>query len=162
MPKGVYERKPLMERFWAKVDKTSHPGGCWIWTNCRDCDGYGHMHTPDGMTTAHRFSYRVHKGEIPKGMFVCHTCDVPACVNPDHLWIGTPQDNTSDMVKKNRHSCCFGEAVHTAKLTADRVAAIRTAYANGGRTLKSLGEEYGVDLSVIGKVVKRKQWKHVP
>lgn len=92
------------ERFWAKVDKT---GSCWLWTGAVDRDGYGSFTAFfDGQKKflrAHRFAYQLCKGEIAHGLFVCHSCDVPLCVNPDHLWLGTPADNVSDMLAKKRH-----------------------------------------------------------
>lgn len=79
-------------------------GGCWLWTKGRAGGRYGQLRLPDGSALpAHRLSYELHKGPIPKGMLVCHTCDVMACVNPDHLWLGTNSDNIRDCVAKGRH-----------------------------------------------------------
>lgn len=92
---------PLAERFWAKVDKS---GNCWTWTAFKNPKGYGLMgHVQaDGNQMAHRVSWVMANGEIPAGMLVLHRCDNPSCVRPDHLFLGTAQDNADDMMRKGR------------------------------------------------------------
>jgi len=76
--------------------------GCWIWTRCTSRQGYGQITICRKTIPASRVSYELFVGPIPDGMFVCHSCDTPPCVNPAHLWIGSPKDNVSDMIKKGR------------------------------------------------------------
>jgi len=82
---------------------------CWLWTGYVDCYGYGELYSFGKRIKAHRFSYQYFNGEIPEEICVCHTCDTPKCVNPEHLWLGTNAENTNDSVKKGRRSYLLGE-----------------------------------------------------
>jgi len=161
------------QRFWAKVKKTN---SCWLWTGAKRNKGYGAFsYTENGKLVqdrAHRYSYRLHKGDIPPGMFVLHKCDTPACVNPDHLFLGTNNDNIKDMLRKGRHisgGTHCGEAGdwrrgtehHAAKLTPDDVREMRRLYAEGGWSYSQLGKRFGVNTSAAYKIVKRLLWKHL-
>ena len=98
---------PPEVRFWKKVKKTV---GCWFWLASTDRGGYGQFNTGDGMKKAHVFSYMLHKGRVPDGKLVCHSCDNPACVKPDHLWLGTYLENNHDMIRKGRARYLSGPA----------------------------------------------------
>lgn len=92
----------MIERFWSKVRKTD---GCWEWQACLNEKGYGIFGTGGKkIDRAHRISYRLLVGPVPNGMFICHHCDNPACVRPDHLFVGTNRDNVDDMLSKSRNS----------------------------------------------------------
>lgn len=129
--------------------------GCWEWIAGIDQDGYGNFAYEGQRTSASRASWILNKGQIPKGMFVCHTCDNRLCVNPDHLFLGTPQDNVCDMVTKKRHT--FGTKNWQSKLTPNIVREIRKKY-NEGVTLKELQNSYGIQ---CWPIVNNKTWKQV-
>jgi len=108
-------------------------------------------------------SYRRHVGPIPTGYLVCHHCDNPSCVRPSHLFVGTPADNTADMVAKGRARGAShkGEAHPGRRLTDELVREIRDRYAAGGVTQKALAEDYGVVKSTVGMIVRGETWKHL-
>ena len=99
---GHNGRRALRERFWAKVQKGA---GCWLWTGCKGYDGYGHFRLGTrSATRAHRVSWELHYGPIPEGLLVCHRCDNPTCVRPDHLVLGTSADNERDKARKGKRA----------------------------------------------------------
>ncbi len=126
--------------------------------------------------STHRISYQLHFGPIPEGMLVCHHCDNVKCVRPDHLFVGTSQDNTSDMMKKGRYVTNPGEKHYTyrrpelirkgekapyRKLTEEIIRDIRASYVPRKVTLYDLADKYGVSYSLIGQIVRRVIWDHV-
>jgi hypothetical protein len=161
-------QRPAIERLLDKVIPIPF-SGCWIFMGAVNDFGYGILGTGgrnDPTDRAHRIAYRHFKGEIPKGMFVCHTCDVPSCCNPDHLFLGTNQDNVDDMVRKKRNSKpprnphIVGSAHPLARVDEDQVCEIRSLYAKG-YTQQALAEMYGVARQTISKYVNHKRFKHV-
>ena len=110
MPAKGTSRRPLAERFWKKVDRdgpisVTAGGQCWVWTGHCDRNGYG-MALPDNTgrrrAVAHRVAWQLSRTDIPDGLYVCHRCDHPPCVNPAHLFLGTQSDNLRDMAAKGR------------------------------------------------------------
>jgi hypothetical protein len=99
MPSSVGQRGTVYERMDRKIKKTDT---CWLWTGALNTSGRGILRVNYKTVQAHRLSYERYKGSVPPGMCVCHTCDVGNCVNPEHLWLGSHQDNMSDMAKKGR------------------------------------------------------------
>jgi len=114
------------------------------------------------MQRAHRVSWRLFRGEIPEGLNVCHRCDVPRCVNPEHLFLGTQQDNIADMMAKGRQQRVPrpGEANTQAKITEGDVRAIR-AKAEAGEPYTSIGREFGLSFAQIRRIVRRERWANV-
>ena len=138
-------------RFWSSVDKSS---GCWTWNKSRSPDGYGTF----CRVRAHRVSYELRYGPIPNGLFVCHKCDNPPCVNPDHLFLGTVLDNNRDALLKNRKAKGESNAAH--KLTESDVVQIRDLYSSGISS-KKLSKIYNMHCATIERIVARKLWKHL-
>jgi hypothetical protein len=168
VPRG--QKMSIRQRFWSKVNKTET---CWLWQGAIwKSHGYGAFSYQGKNVRAHRFSYELHYGPIPEEMHVCHTCDNPACVNPEHLFLGTNADNVADKVKKGRcptgdkngmrkhpESAKRGEAINTAKLTEADVLAIRALAAT--TTQKQLASQFGVGQTAIQSILTRKSWKHI-
>jgi len=156
----------ITARFMSKVDKdgptVAHVdglGSCWIWIAYRRRDGYGQMRVGGRMLSAHRVSYELHNGPVPNGLCVLHRCDVPGCVNPTHLFLGTKADNNRDRNAKQRHAS--GEQHGSARLSAANVLEIRKLYAAGGVFQRELGKRFGVTTMSISHILSRKRWRHV-
>lgn len=149
--------KPIEDRFWAKVVKKG-PDDCWEWTGHRHRGvKYGQIgvgRRVDGLIYTHVLSWQLANGPIPEGLFVCHRCDNPPCVNPAHLFLGTQADNMHDMLGKRRHS--HGEK-HATKLTANDVRRIRELCAQGATQI-NVAKMFGVSRSMVGFIANRKRW----
>lgn len=139
------------------LSKSRMEGCCLVWTASVTTSGYGQLNVDGKPAYAHRLAWELAFGEIPSGLFVCHTCDNPLCINPAHLFLGTAEDNASDMVNKDRSA--FGEKHWKVKLTSAQVRDIRRKYAGGGITQRELGEEYGVSDSHICRIVGGRFWR---
>ena len=148
-------------KFWAKVDKS---GECWIWTGHVNKEwGYGMVRRKGRPRLTHRWAWELTNGEIPAGLMVCHHCDVPACVNPTHLFLGTHQDNMDDMIRKcrARHDApAVGSANGAAKLTEKDIPQIRRLIFYGLSNAE-IGRAFSVGLSNISAIRVGKTWKHV-
>lgn len=142
------------EKFWEKVDKSAD---CWIWLGHIDKYGYGKFWN----YLSHRFAWILTNGEIPKGLYVCHHCDNPSCVNPAHLFLGTQQDNMDDMVKKGRTSPPLGERNGCSKLTEKDVLEIRRRLKVDKVSMYRLAKEYRVSATNIRSIALKETWKHV-
>lgn len=183
----MHFNKEFIDRFEDKFIPEPN-SGCWLWFAGADQHGYGRVRVgskKDGTRTtaiAPRVSWQIYRGD-PAGFHVCHKCDVPACVNPDHLFLGTQTDNMRDCSAKGRtsrgaaHSAIqkahqpkgklhhlygkpgrSGERNGASKLKVSEVIKIR----KDKRTLLAIASDYGVSWSVIGQIKRRNTWKHVP
>jgi hypothetical protein len=139
-----------IERFWLKVLKTD---GCWFWTGSK-LNGYGMFRFNGKQFLTHRFSYQTFKGPLGD-KHVCHTCDTPACVNPDHLFLGTPKDNVADSIKKGRFA--IGDRHYNARLNSKVVQKIRKERRKGA-SVKSLAEKFGVSKAQISHIMTGRRW----
>ena len=189
----IHEQSPLVNlsskditRFWAKVNKDGPmmphmETPCWAWTAYIGLHGYGNFKIRQKFFKAHRASWMIHNGGIPHngsyhGICVCHRCDNRACVNPDHLFLGTQTDNILDMQSKGRGvQLCGdkhvsrlhpellprGESHGRAKLTALQVGEIRAIYASGGFAQRKLAAKFGVATTLISSIILRKIWRHI-
>lgn len=152
-------RRTLLERFMEKVSEEPNTG-CWLWQGFVDGDGYGHCSISGNKSRrAHRMSWILFKGPIPDGLFVCHKCDVRDCVNPDHLFLGTPAENQADMARKGRSG--RGEANPTAKLTLAQVQEIKFLLSQGKR-ISDIAEKLRVSKGNIKNIKYGPIWRHVP
>lgn len=150
---------PVEKRFWKYVDKSTD---CWVWKGCRNKLGYGCVLVDGKPQLAHRVSYVLSGKSIPDGLLVCHSCDNPPCVNPFHMFIGTPKENSLDMVKKGRHWNCKGERNPSVKLRQERVSEIRELYSTGKYSSRAIGKLYGVSKTQIMKIVNKVSWQGMP
>lgn len=156
----LFHPEPIV-RFWGKVDKTpghGPNGDCWVWTGGVDVDGYGKFIVDGKRVSVHKFSYELHHGIVPKGMCVCHRCDIRNCVRGDHLWLGDNAANTADMIAKGRDRAVIGVDHHMAKLNDEQVLDILR---DDFHFQTELAEKYGVSKATICLIKNRKIWKHL-
>ena len=161
--------RPLADRFWEKVNRDGPVHrtlgtACWLWTGATNHKGYGQLferETRKHLMT-HRLSYEMAFGPSPDGRFVCHRCDTPRCVRPDHLWLGSAADNTADMVAKGRRVHVVGEGFGYEKLTEQGVRELRSLYAAGAGSFAELAERFRVAKSTARQAINRDTWAHVP
>lgn len=153
---------PIAERLarigWTEVLRVPELGVCWEWNGARHPQGYGQIHLRGRAHAAHRLALEDASGLIPDGLQACHRCDNPPCVNPAHLYAGTPSQNTVDFYERSGIERPRGEDHPMAKLTAESVAAIRATYAAGGITYRELAIAHGVGTEAIARIIRRETW----
>ncbi len=152
--------KPIQERFWNKVSKT---GQCWLWCGATTGGGYGQLRlgaADRGLILAHRLSWELYNGLIPKGLLVLHTCDEPSCVRPSHLFLGDYQDNNKDMHNKGNQRHLRGGQLPQTKLSARLVKLLRKEYLEGTSS-EELSKEYGVTPGNVNNILYEKNWSYL-
>lgn len=149
-------------KFWSKVVLTADDTRCWDWQGLADKDGYGMTQIGNGhkLRATHVSFYLTHGQLPPKGLWVLHHCDRPACVNPRHLYAGTPKQNQEDMHRRNRANPPRGMRHPLAKLTDEKVRYIRQQAALGRRGV-DIASDLGISNKVVSRVATGKIWKHV-
>lgn len=151
----------INHRFWSKVNKLSNSdGGCWIWTARRHRSGYGQFKREGKQRYAHRVAYELTYSVFNENMRVLHKCDTPSCVRPDHLFLGTQQDNVRDMYTKGRGVDNSGDKHGNAKLTEADVKYIRKML-EFGFVQTDIAEHFHITKSHVSKIKHNKIWKHL-
>jgi hypothetical protein len=133
--------------------------GCWLWSGAVNNSGYPNF-SFDKITMGHRFSYLFHKGDFDRSLLVCHHCDVKICVNPDHLFLGTYNDNNKDRTRKGRTVAHHGEKQGSAKLKEEEVVDIKR-FINAGIQKTWIAKLYGVHKSTIDYIFRGKNWGYL-
>lgn len=155
-----------LEKFWSFVDKTE---GCWLWSAGTCSRGYGNFKVKNKTLAAHRVSYLIHFGSVPSGLQVLHKCDTPACVRPDHLFVGTGADNMADKVAKGRQArgesvtrnrrSLVGSRNGRAILTAEVVQQIKDSWSFRKITQKDLARKFGISLATVSRILRGVSWQ---
>lgn len=156
--------------FWSKVS-VGKPTRCWEWKSTLSGRGYGNFTINNKPVLAHRFAYELCYGAIEPGMQICHRCDNPKCVNPRHLFQGTPKENTQDCISKGRKTTCpgekngmfgkIGERSPSAKLTNEKVLEIRRIYAAKELFQTEIAAKFGITQGLVSAVIRRAVWTHI-
>ena len=146
-------------RFEAKVNRTE---GCWLWTG-QTKDGYGQFAVNQKKIGAHRVAYFLKHGPFDYNLLVCHHCDNPPCVNPEHLFLGTDRDNTDDMIKKDRHA--YGQRLPQTKLKEEDVLEIvrrckNNSWKHNGR-IEEVAKEFNICAANIYSILDGRSWSHL-
>ena len=162
--RGHHWKALANNRFFSRVQKSSK---CWLWTGAKTGEGYGSFSIGGRDIGAHVYSYGMHVGPIT-GLWVLHKCDTPACVRPDHLFLGTPRDNTQDAIQKTRFvpfdvgdDRPRGVGHGMVKLTEDDILTIRREYKRGSTTLTHLAKRFNITVANVSLIVNRVTWKHL-
>lgn len=159
MPKAG-DRGSAEERFWKKAKGSADPNVCWLWHGATNDAGYGQLSVDGKLEYAHRFSFRTYKRSLRSGEIVLHSCDTPACINPNHLFAGTHQENTDDKINKGRDRKARGKDHPSVRLTEDKVREIDQLLRQG-TTQRGIAAQYGVAHTTIEAIAIGRSWKHV-
>lgn len=158
--RGKNQGMPLEERFWLYVDKKGD-SECWNWVGSVK-HGYGNLHNDKRNIGSHKLSYILHRGKVPEGKEVCHRCNNRACVNPNHLYVGTHKQNMQQVTADKRwlRMDHRGEKNNSAKIKATDVPIIRKLYSMGKYKKKQLAHLYNISISQIGRIINKRAWNY--
>lgn len=149
-------QKYTLQDIWKQID-IKRKDECWNWLGHKDKDGYGRATINSKDYRSHRVVYEETYGKIIGGLFVLHTCNNPSCCNPNHLYLGTNQDNMNQMVREKRSSI----KITTPKLTEKNVIDIRKLYSTGNYTQYKLAEIFKIGQGNISEIVNKKHWAYI-
>jgi len=153
-------RKNKLSDVWRRIYKNGEDE-CWEWVGCKDNHGYGIIMIDQVLWRSHRAVYTSTYNTIPDKLCVCHHCDNPSCCNPKHLFLGTYQDNSIDMVKKGRHCDVRGIKHGRCKLLERDVLEIRRLYSSGNYSKTELSKKYNIGRTQITRIINNESWKHI-
>lgn len=160
---GLLDNVPVttkeVKSFWRKVK--FNPRGCWEWQAQISAAGYGMIWVKNRSRGAHRLSYLLYYLQDPIGLFVCHKCDNPRCVNPFHLFLDTPLANMRDKISKGRDNRTLGEINGCAKLTNEQVLQIRKIATESNLFHKEIADQFGISRTAVTNIINRKSWAHI-
>jgi len=152
-------RKPLTkERITERVNITEN--GCWEWTGAHIPAGYGFIGSCYKMYYTHRLAYELWNGPIGEKMYVCHKCDNPPCCNPEHLFLGTSQDNTLDMLRKGRCQAPKGEAHWNATMTIEKIIQVKEMLREKIKGVV-IADAMGISQQMVSNIKRGKTWAHI-
>jgi len=154
-------KEETKQKFYSNI-KVNPETNCWEWIGNKDKKGYGIFKGYGFTHRAHRFSWLLHKGEFPNEFYVCHKCDNPPCVNPDHLFLGTQFDNMQDMIQKGRGPKVYGTNNPRANLSDQDVMEIRRLWDVEKTSPKELSIMFSTPKSTINQIISGNTWKHLP
>lgn len=137
--------------------------GCWLWSGRTGRDGYGQLHPnkDNDLYSAHRYSYFIHKGDFDRSKNILHKCDVPCCVNPDHLYVGDQAQNVKDMIRRGRKNTPKGEKSGKATLTNETAIKIFKAAKSGHVFDKDIAKMFNTTRAVVAQIKHRRSWAHL-
>lgn len=158
----------MNQRFWSKVSKAG-PDDCWPWNGANTSSdsthgrGHGRIRYMGKLLMAHHMSWMIAGNVLPENKYLLHTCDNPRCVNPNHLYVGTIQDNTDDMRQRGREKyASIGEDNPSAKITETIVIQILSLYWIDGYSQQAIADHIGIDQTTISRIIRRDTWSFVP
>lgn len=153
---------PTEDIFWRNIVPPKHKNDCWLYKSVQRCksSGYGMIYINQRYYSAHRFSWELYNGRIPKGKFCLHRCDIRNCVNPDHLFLGTNKDNMRDKVKKGRANVPYGEK-HHGSIINDNIAKKIKLNIKKGISAPEIAKNFNISKGIVFAIKSGKCWKHV-